>query len=429
MTTTEYKVQILRTKLANKAKQEPKFRFYNLFGHVLRMDVLEQAWKQVRANGGGPGIDGVTLKSFDRREKVTYFLISLQKELQEKRYRPSPVKRVFIPKANGKLRPLGIPTVKDRVVQAAVRLILEPIFEEDFLDCSYGFRPNRSAHQALDQIQMALKAGKRTVYDADLKGYFDSIPHDKLMLCVRMRVVDKSILALIKLWLKAEIVEGSQKGKNPKRIYPERGTPQGGVISPLLANIYLHWFDKVFEKSEIARKTGATLVRYADDFVVITKGYNKELQAFIEHKIEDWLGLEINREKTKIVDLKKGEDFEFLGHTYKFKNDLEGRSWKYLCMEPSASAQQRARDSVNKILAKNHGCIPLRDLIRKLNKFLKGWGQYFSDGYPRAARRKLNWHVCERLTRHARRRSQRPYRPPEGTSYYAQWRKLGLEYL
>jgi len=304
MTNTECKVHRLRTKLADKAKREPKFRFYCLYGHILRMDVLQMAWGQVKKNGGGPGIDNASLKSFDSEEKVQELLTSLQEELKSKTYRPLPVKRVFIPKANGKMRPLGIPTVRDRVVQAATRLILEPIFEADFHNCSYGFRPGRSAHQALQHIQHALKEGKTCVYDADLKGYFDSIPHQKLMACIRMRVVDRSVLALIKMWLRTPVVEETSKGRGPRMEYPKKGTPQGSVISPLLANIYLHWFDEVFQRTGgPAQWAKAALVRYADDFVVLATYQSQKLQDFIQSKIEDWLGLEINREKTKIINL------------------------------------------------------------------------------------------------------------------------------
>ncbi len=430
MTTTECKVQCLRTKLANKAKQEPKFRFYNLYGKILSLDFLMIAWSQVRKSGGGAGIDNMCLKSFDSEEKVMDFLTSIQVELQEKTYRPEPVKRVFIPKPNGKLRPLGIPTVKDRVVQAAVKLLLEPIFEADFHECSYGFRPNRSAHQALHQIREVLKSGKSTVYDADLKGCFDSIPHDKLMSCLRMRIVDRSILNLIKMWLKAPVSEKTDKGRGPKVTYPKRGTPQGGVISPLLANIYLHWFDEVFHRaSGPAKRMGAKLIRYADDFVILAKYQGEKLQQFVEEKLESWLGLEINQEKTTVVDVSKGDTFNFLGYTFSYKKDLKGRPKTYLCMEPSKQALQGARNSVNEILSTSKGLVPMGVLISQLNRFLKGWSNYFSIGYPGVARGKLNYHTRDRLTKHVKRRSQRPYRPPEGVSYYALYKKLGLEYL
>lgn len=430
MTVTECKVHRLRTKLANKAKQEPKFRFYCLYGHIQRLDVLRIAWEQVRRNGGAPGIDDIPINSFDSEEKVCHFLVSIQKELVEKTYRPLPVKRVFIPKPNGKLRPLGIPTVKDRVVQAAVRLILEPIFESDFHDCSFGFRPGRSAHQALHRIRDALAKGQTSIYDADLKGYFDSIPHAKLMSCIRMRIVDRSVLNLIKMWLKAPIAEKTFKGRGPKISYPKKGTPQGGIISPLLANIYLHWFDVVFNRSDgPVQWAKATLVRYADDFVVLARYQSPKLQKYIQEKIENWLGLEINKEKTKIVDLKRGDKLNFLGYTLRYKKSPMGYSKPLLALEPSEDSLANARASVNQILGLNQGCVPIPILVNKLNRFLRGWSNYFSCGYTRIAKRKLNYHTYCKLTRHLKRRSQRPYRPSEGSSYYATCKQLGLFYL
>ena len=239
------KLHQLRWKLHQKAKNEPKFRFYALYDRIYRQDVLEAAWKHVGKRGKACGIDGVRAEDILERENgVETFLAGIHDELKSKTYRPSPVKRVYIPKADGKKRPLGIPTLKDRVVQMAVVMILEPIFEADFHDCSHGFRPGRKAHDALDAIRQNLKAGRTEVYDADLKGYFDTIPHDKLMACVRMRVTDRSVLGLIRGWLRAPIIEEDDKGKRQPPQKSEQGTPQGGVISPLLANLYLHWFDK-----------------------------------------------------------------------------------------------------------------------------------------------------------------------------------------
>jgi len=242
------KLQELRQKLGRKAKQQKRFRFYSLYSLVKRTDVLNAAWKAVKRNHGAPGVDGVSIEQIAvSEESEAAFVEDIQRSLENRTYRAQAVRRVYIPKPNGKLRPLGIPTVRDRVVQAAVLLILEPIFEADFEDCSHGFRPGRSAHDALKAIRQHLKEGLTEVYDADLAGYFDSIPWDKLMACLRMRVVDGSVLGLIRQWLQAPVVEPSQDGPPPTVGRGEKGTPQGGVLSPLLANVYLHWFDHLFQ--------------------------------------------------------------------------------------------------------------------------------------------------------------------------------------
>jgi RNA-directed DNA polymerase len=425
-------LQELRQKLGQKAKQQKRFRFYSLYGLVCRTDTVQAAWAAVRCNGGAPGVDQVSIGQITAKpETEAAFLDEVQRSLREKTYRAQAVRRVFIPKANGKLRPLGIPTVRDRVVQAAVLLILEPIFEADFEDCSYGFRPGRSAHDALKTILQHLKVGHTAVYDADLAGYFDSIPHDKLEACLRMRVVDGSVLGLIRQWLHAPVVEPSKEGKPPLVRRNDRGTPQGGVLSPLLANVYLHWFDHVFHRTDgPAQSHGAKLIRYADDFVVLARRMNESLKGWIEGKLEGWLGLEINREKTRVVDLRQSDtSLDFLGYTFRLGRDRYGRRLRYWQLEPSAKALARERDTLRSLIHWRQSHTPLPELIGRLNRHLRGWANYFGLGYPRKAFRGLNHFVRYRLGKHLHRRSQRGWRARAGVSLYAHLERLGLRAL
>jgi RNA-directed DNA polymerase len=420
------KLRDWRAKLSAKAKQEKQCRFYSLYGLVIQPETLRAAWAQVRANRGRPGVDGESIEQIEERGEEAWLEV-LNQELKTKNYQAGAVRRVYIPKANGKLRPLGIPNVRDRVVQAAVLLILEPIFEADFLDCSYGFRPGRSAHQALAAIRQELAAGRCTVYDADLEGYFDSIPHDQLMACVMMRVTDGSVLRLIKQWLNAVVEEeDGQGGKRRRR--NEKGTPQGGVISPLLANIYLHWFDRAFHAPKsVAQRAKAVLVRYADDFVVLARSVGHEVQEFIEEKIENWLGLKINRQKTRVVNLREPKaQLEFLGFSYRLDRDQYGRKLRYWNLAPSSKALAREREKLRGMINAKGSHQPLPELIGKLNRHLRGWANYFRLGYSRKAFRQINTQVRLRLARHLRRRSQRSWRPPAGRSVYAHLQHLGL---
>jgi RNA-directed DNA polymerase len=312
----------------------------------------------------------------------------------------------------------------------AAFLILEPIFEADFLDCSYGFRSERSAHEALKEIRTHLQAGYQAVYDADLKGYFDSIPHRQLMACVAMRVADRSVMKLIRMWLETAVVEEQGDGQPPKVSRSESGTPQGGVISPLLSNIYLHWFDKVFHRTDgPARWAKAKLVRYADDFVVLARYQSSRLTGFIESKLEQWMGLQLNREKTRVVHLRDpGASLDFLGYTFRYDRSGSGPG-VYLNVFPSKKAVLKQRRAVRDLTHSRYGFKPIPDVIADLNRSLHGWSAYFRYGYPSKAYHNLNYYVQTRLQIHLRRRSQRPYRVPKGQSLYAHLRTLGLQAL
>lgn len=427
------KLHQLRWKLNQKAKNEPKFRFYALYDRVCRMDVLEAAWKHVGKKGKAAGIDGVRAEDILAEENgVERFLAALHEELKTKSYHPSPVKRVYIPKADGSKRPLGIPTLKDRVAQMAVVLILEPIFEADFLDCSHGFRRGRKAHDALEEIRTNLKEGKTAVYDADLKGYFDTIPHDKLMACLRMRVTDSGVLNLIRGWLRAPVVEiDEQTGKpKPPRKSDGKGTPQGGVISPLLANVYLHWFDVMFHRRNGPRHwANARLVRYADDFVVMAKYQGHRIDEWLDATLEGWLGLSINREKTKVVNLCKAESLNFLGFTFRYDRDLYGSDKTYLNVVPSKKSLKKARDAIREKTGPEKCYKPTPTVVEDLNTFLRGWSNYFEFGYPRKAFRDLSDYTRKRMVTHLNRRSQRKYHRPQGMSHYQYLQELGLQRL
>lgn len=415
----------LRTKLGRKAKLEPNFRFYTLYHLISRDDVLLEAWKRVKRNRGTAGYDGISIKDIVRSDGgAAGFLKEIQNALRSKTYHPSPVKRVFIPKSNGKLRPLGIPTVKDRVVQTALLLIIEPIFEQDFLDCSFGFRPKRSAHQAVGAIHKATAKGQLEVYDADLQSYFDTIPHDNLMKAVERRIVDRQVLKLIRKWLVAPIWEpGKPMNKNDK------GTPQGGIISPLLANLYMHWFDKLFHGSQGPGSFAkATLVRYADDFLILAKYMTDRITHWVESTLEGRFKLSVNRTKTKIVDLKKHRsNFNFLGFTFQ-RVRMRREPYREFCLiTPSKKSILNAYEQIRNLTSFRRGRMPMNLVVRELNMFLRGYGEYYRIGNSSEAFRKVNVHVQSRVYRFLQRRSQRGFKKrDDSASWYNFISDLGV---
>lgn len=391
----------LQRKLYRAAKQSRNRRFHALYDKIHRTDILRRAWREVARKGGAPGVDEVSIESIEE-QGVAAFLSQLQDELATGRYRALPVRRVTIPKRSGGERHLGVPAVRDRVAQAAAKLVVEPIFEADFAECSYGFRPKRSALQAREHIRQELRRGRRWVIDADIQGFFDHLDQDQLLAMVRERVSDRKILKLLAGWLRSGVL--AKEGL----LHPEAGTPQGGVISPLLANVYLNRLDQAWQVH--GRRLGE-LVRYADDLVVLC-GSRQQAEAALTllQELLDELGLVLSDTKTRIVDCRpEAEGFDFLGYHFRMRPSRRGRY--FAACWPSRASMAAARDRIRELTPPSRIGRPAIIVVQELNAFLRGWGAYFCYGNSTQQFKHLDAYVFERLARFiARKRGSRTWK-------------------
>lgn len=418
---TPERIRTLQRRLYAKAKKEPQFRFYTLYDKIYRWDILEHAYHRARANAGAPGVDGVTFEQIEAAGVET-FMRAIQRELQEGTYRADPVRRVEILKADGKsLRPLGIPTIRTRVIQTAALLVLGPIFEADLPDNAWGYRPKRSAVGAVEQVHADLKAGYTDVVDADLRQYFETIPHAELMRCVARRISDRKVLALIKAWLQAPIVERDDRGRPRRRggKHHHRGTPQGGVISPLLALLYMRRFLLAWQQ-RWEQRLQARVCAYADDLVVLCCGTAVEALT-VTRDLMRRIKLELNEEKTRVVDARK-EHFDFLGYTFGPMHSPRNGAW-YLGAAPSKARVRRLRQAVHRYLGP-HNQSPVDEVIAHLNRLLVGWQNFFSYGTVTKTYRQVDRYVADQLRRFLVRRHKAKSR---GTQQFPN-RRLYQEY-
>ena len=391
---TPEKIRTLQRKLYLKAKAEPEFRFYQLYDKVWRADILAHAYALARTNAGSAGVDGVTFAMIEAAGVETW-LSGLGEDLRQKTYRPQPVRRVFIPKPGGGERPLGIPTIRDRVVQTAVKIVIEPIFEADLDDSAYGYRPKRSGTNAIKEVHRLICRGYTHVVDADLSRYFDNIPHRDLMQCVARRIIDRNVLALIKMWLKAPVEE--RDGDGTRRMTGGKsstcGTPQGGVASPLLANLYMNRFLKHWRATGRGEAFRAHIVNYADDFVILSRGHAAEALAWTRD-VMTRLGLTLNEAKTSVRNAQQ-ERFDFLGYAFGPHRFRKDGHW-YLGASPSRKSVQRFKDKIGELLVpRNKG--PWPDVCDQLNAMLRGWSGYFGYGTRLQAYRAVDAHVYDRV--------------------------------
>lgn len=394
--TTPESVWNLQQSLQAKAKANPTLRFYSLYDKMYRRDVLAFAWRQCRANGGSAGVDGQTFEQIEAAG-LGAWLDELTEQLKSKTYRPQAVRRVYIPKADGKLRPLGIPTIQDRVAQMAAVILLAPLFEADLPEEQYAYRPNRGAHDAINAVQGLVNRGHRNVVDADLSGYFDTIPHHELMKSVARRVSDGAVLKLIQQWLEMPVEDTDERGKRRRTTVNKdtgRGTPQGAPISPLLANLYMRRFILGWKQQGWEKRLGAHIVNYADDFVILCRGSAQEAQDRMR-KIMQVLKLSVNEKKTKTCQLPQ-ESFDFLGYTIgRCYSTQTGRS--RLGTRPARKRIQRLFAEVSERTQRSTLGNPTAEQVATLNRILRGWANYFCLGSVSKAYRAVDSHTRHRL--------------------------------
>jgi RNA-directed DNA polymerase len=398
---TPEKIRDLQDKLYRKAKNEPEYRFYQLYDKVYREDILHHAYELARANGGAGGVDGKSFADIEA-EGLKEWLEGLRKDLHDKTYQPQPVRRKLISKLGGGERPLGIPTIRDRVAQTAAKLILEAIWEADLEPNAYGYRTGKSAQDAIQKVDELLHEGYTDIVDADLSKYFDTIPHSELMKCVARRIVDRQMLHLIQMWLKVPVEERDEKGN--KRLTGgkgnDRGTPQGGVISPGLANLYMNRMLKGWKQTGRGKQFEAHIVNYADDFVILSKSKAKESLEWTRSVVE-LLGLTLNEKKTSLRNAKQ-ERFDFLGYTFGPHNSLRtGR--EYTGYSPSKKSVMRVKQKVGELLVPGE-VGTLGEICKRLNQILVGWRAYFGRGSTGLAYRAVDQHVYDRVRNFLRRR-------------------------